>query len=113
MTTTQLVKRLDNCSKLLNSVVGRLSIYNDHNIVTAHGTTIDVGVGYAVCCGWNTMGIGLTRGFIMVSVLMVTHGGAHNDTLVTVECKTPQNPATETLGTTRALTDSTQSEESQ
>lgn len=59
--------------------------------------------GYAICCGWNTMGIGLTRGFTMVAVLMVTHGGAHNDTLVTVECKTPPNPATETLGTTLAL----------
>lgn len=43
--------------------------------------------GIAICCGWNSMGFGLTRGFKMLEVLMITHGAAHNDTLVTVERK--------------------------
>ena len=43
--------------------------------------------GVAVCCGWNSMGIGLTHGFEMKEVLMVPHGAAHNDTIVTVEVK--------------------------
>ena len=45
--------------------------------------------GIAICCGWNSMGFGLTRGFEMLEVLMVTHGAAHNDTIVTVERKRP------------------------
>jgi len=41
----------------------------------------------AIRCGFNTMGFGLTRGYKMIEVLDVTHGGAHNDLLVTVEIK--------------------------
>lgn len=43
--------------------------------------------GIAICCGWNSMGFGLTRGYEMLEILMVPHGGAHNDTIVTVERK--------------------------
>jgi hypothetical protein len=43
--------------------------------------------GIAVSCGWNTNGFGLSRGYRMEEVLLVAHGGAHNDTLVTVERK--------------------------
>jgi hypothetical protein len=43
--------------------------------------------GIAICCGWNSLGFGLGRGYEMLEILMVTHGGAHNDTLVTVERK--------------------------
>lgn len=45
--------------------------------------------GIAVCCGWNSMGFGLTRGFEMLEILLVTHGTAHNDTIVTVERRAP------------------------
>ena len=43
--------------------------------------------GVAICCGWNTNGFGLARGFQLEEVLIVAHGAAHNDTLVTVERK--------------------------
>lgn len=43
--------------------------------------------GKVICFGWNTMGIGLTRGFTMTRILIVPHGGSKNDTLVTVEIK--------------------------
>ena len=43
--------------------------------------------GIAICCGWNSLGFGLTRGYEMLEILLVTHGGAHNDTIVTVERK--------------------------
>jgi len=43
--------------------------------------------GIAICCGWNSMGFGLTMGFEMLEILMVAHGAAHNDTIVTVERK--------------------------
>jgi hypothetical protein len=43
--------------------------------------------GMAICCGWNSNGVGKNRGFKMLEVLMVAHGGSKNDTLVTVERK--------------------------
>lgn len=43
--------------------------------------------GKAICFAWNSQGIGLARGFQLDQVLMVPHGGPHNDTIVTVERK--------------------------
>src|SRR3990167_5785839 len=43
--------------------------------------------GKAICFGWNTQGLGKTRGFSLKRVLIVPHGGSKNDTLVTVETK--------------------------
>lgn len=44
--------------------------------------------GHVVTCGWNSGGIGKSNGFEIVEILMVAHGGWHNDTIVTVERKT-------------------------
>lgn len=41
----------------------------------------------AVCCGWNSMGMGQSRGFELEEILLVPHGGAHNDTIMTIERK--------------------------
>ena len=46
--------------------------------------------GYVICCGWDTNGIGMNRGFKMIEILLVAHGGRHNDTIVTVEEKVKQ-----------------------
>ena len=35
--------------------------------------------------GWNSTGMGKRRGFEMVELLLVCHGGAHNDTIAIVE----------------------------
>ena len=43
--------------------------------------------GYCISFGWNTNGIGKIRGFEIIEILIVAHGGHHNDTLVTVEKK--------------------------
>jgi len=43
--------------------------------------------GKVICFGWNTNGCGKKRGFELVRILDVPHGGHHNDTLVTVEIK--------------------------
>jgi hypothetical protein len=43
--------------------------------------------GIAISCGWNSQGIGLQNGYELVEQLNVCHGGAHNDTIVTVERK--------------------------
>jgi hypothetical protein len=43
--------------------------------------------GKVLCFGWNSQGIGKTRGFTMKRILLVAHGGHHNDTICTVEIK--------------------------
>ena len=47
--------------------------------------------GVCLCFGWNTNGVGKKRGFEMVEVLIVPHGGSKNDTLCTVEIKKGDN----------------------
>lgn len=42
--------------------------------------------GVAISCGWNSAGFG--TGFELLEILLVPHGGAHNDTIVMVERKT-------------------------
>ncbi|MFH0794502.1 MAG: adenine-specific DNA methylase [Pseudomonadota bacterium] len=37
--------------------------------------------------GWNSNGAGRSRGFRKDRILLVCHGGGHNDTIVTVETK--------------------------
>jgi hypothetical protein len=44
--------------------------------------------GKALCFGWNSMGVSMSRGFEMQRVLMVPHGGTRHDTICTVEIKT-------------------------
>ena len=43
--------------------------------------------GVVICFGWNSGGIGKKLGFNLERVLLVPHGGAHNDTIITVERK--------------------------
>ena len=43
--------------------------------------------GIVISFGWNSGGIGKTLGFEIVEILLVAHGGMHNDTIVTVERK--------------------------
>ena len=46
--------------------------------------------GKCISFGWNTNGLGKGRGFEIDRILLVAHGGSHNDTLVTVERKVQQ-----------------------
>lgn len=43
--------------------------------------------GVVITCGWNSSGIGKVNGFRIVEILLVPHGGWHNDTIITVEKK--------------------------
>ena len=44
--------------------------------------------GYVISFGYDSNGVGKTRGFEIVEILLVAHGGGHNDTICTVERKT-------------------------
>jgi hypothetical protein len=43
--------------------------------------------GNVITFGWNSGGIGKTNGFEIVEILLVPHGGWHNDTICTIERK--------------------------
>lgn len=45
--------------------------------------------GKAICFGWCSMGLGKNRGFKIIEILLVPHGGSKNDTICTVELKEP------------------------
>jgi hypothetical protein len=59
--------------------------------------------GVVISCGWNSSGMGASRGFEIVELLIVNHGAGHNDTIVTVERKVQSNlvtnPHTEEVNT--------------
>ena len=43
--------------------------------------------GIVITCSWNSGGIGKKYGFEIVEILLIAHGGWHNDTIVTVDRK--------------------------
>ena len=43
--------------------------------------------GVVLSFGWNSGGMGKTRNYKIEEILMVAHGGAHNDTICMAECK--------------------------
>lgn len=47
--------------------------------------------GKVICFGWNSGGVGKTRGFELESILLVPHGGNRNDTICTVERKVKED----------------------
>jgi predicted methyltransferase len=43
--------------------------------------------GIVLSFGWNSGGVGKKRGFEMLEIMLVAHGGQHNDTICTAEIK--------------------------
>lgn len=43
--------------------------------------------GLCLSFGWSTNGLGIKRGFEIIEILLVAHGGNHNDTIIVVERK--------------------------
>lgn len=43
--------------------------------------------GVMLSFGWNSAGMGVTRGYAIEEILLVAHGGAHNDTICVAERK--------------------------
>jgi len=75
--------------------------YSNHQSITMYEgrnqkkATININIiarivkpgGKCISFGWNSNGIGKSRGFKPQRILLVPHGGSHNDTIVTVERK--------------------------
>lgn len=48
--------------------------------------------GIVLSFGWNSNGMGLKHGFEIIEILLVAHGGAHNDTICIAEKRTEKEP---------------------
>lgn len=46
--------------------------------------------GIVLSFGWNSNGMGVTRGYEIEEILLVAHGGGHNDTICVAEKKLPR-----------------------
>jgi len=47
--------------------------------------------GIVISCAWNSSGIGKKYGFKIEEILLIPHGGWHNDTIITVDRKIQGN----------------------
>lgn len=56
------------------------------NVKDAIAPKIKTG-GIVISFGWDSIGFGFSRGFEIIEIMLVSHGGRHNDTIVTVERK--------------------------
>jgi len=81
-------RQVAECYKKLNKTVNMQTTQSDYwskqkfeigRIVKPNGIVIT--------CSWNSGGIGKKYGFEIIEILLVPHGGWHNDTIVTVERK--------------------------
>lgn len=48
--------------------------------------------GVVLTFGWNSIGMGVGRGFQIEEILLIAHGSAHNDTICIAERRLPSTP---------------------
>lgn len=81
-------RQISECYKQVGRAVHmqdtQASFYGDRKREVARVCKIG---GKVITFGWNSGGIGKKLGFEIVEILLVPHGGAHNDTICTVEIK--------------------------
>ena len=65
--------------------------------------------GKVITFGWNSGGIGYKYGFEIKRILLVPHGGWHNDTICTVEIKTHEGSIPKVQGTGLKMSKDTES----
>lgn len=81
---TQVKECYENIGLEVTSEQTRGSFYSKHK--KAISRIVKKG-GKAISFGWQSGGIGKKYGFEIERILLVPHGGSHNDTIVTVERK--------------------------
>lgn len=79
--TSECYKRLD---KTVNMQTTQASYWSNQKKEIGRIIKKD---GIVITCGWNSGGIGKKYGFEIIEILLVAHGGWHNDTIITVERK--------------------------
>jgi hypothetical protein len=81
-------RQVSECYKSLEKTVNMKTTQSSFwsNLKAEIGRVVKRG-GFVITCGWNSGGIGKKYGFEIKEILIVAHGGWHNDTIVTKEIK--------------------------
>ena len=81
-------RQVSECYKKLGKTVNMETTQASYwsNLKKEYGRIVKLG-GIVITCSWNSGGIGKKYGFEIEEILMVAHGGWHNDTIVVVERK--------------------------
>ena len=82
-------RQISECYKSIGREVGMKEtqsavLYSEARDILANIVKPD---GFVLSFGWNSVGMGKGRGFELVEVLLICHGGAHNDTICIAEQK--------------------------
>ena len=82
-------RQMSECYKSIGLKKGMESTQNAHLYKEAKErlTQLLKPNGYALTFGWNSGGFGKYLGFETLEILLVAHGGAHNDTICVAEQK--------------------------
>lgn len=81
-------RQVSECYKGLGLPVTQSDTQNQWTHVKDAAMIIIEDGGYCISFGWNSAGLGKKRGFKIMQILLINHGAAHNDTIVTIERKT-------------------------
>lgn len=81
-------RQVSECYKKLGMTVDHKTTQSSYwsNLKAEIGRIVKPG-GYVITCSWNSGGVGKKYGFEIQEILMVAHGGWHNDTIVVVDKK--------------------------
>jgi len=81
-------RQVSECYKKMNMTVNSQTTQSSFwgNLKKEISKKVKTG-GFCITFGWCSNGIGKVNGFEIVEILMVAHGGWHNDTICTVEIK--------------------------
>lgn len=82
--TRQVAESYKRLGKTVNMETTQASYWKRQKVEIARVTKKG---GVVITCAWNSGGIGTGLGFTQEEILLVAHGGWHNDTIVTVEKK--------------------------
>jgi hypothetical protein len=81
-------RQVSECYKKLNKSVNMQTTQSSYwGILKKEIARVVKPNGICITCGWNSGGIGRNLGFRIEEILIIAHGGWHNDTICTVDKK--------------------------
>jgi hypothetical protein len=81
------LRQLKECYDNVNLKLPYSHTLNFGDLCKDHIARITKPNGIVISFGWNSNGIGDSRGFKKYKIILIAHGGYHNDTIITIERK--------------------------
>jgi hypothetical protein len=86
-------RQMSECYQAVGLAVGRNGTQNSALYARVRDALVDVLADDAIVLsfGWNSAGMGVSRGFDLIECVVVCHGAAHNDTICIAEARRPDH----------------------